>query len=373
MRETIRRLLGPLAVYRAVLVALPIAASFVLPPLFDSRTFLAQFQTDAATPGRAMLLETFDSQHYLHLSVYGYQPGATTLAFWPLWPGLIFLGRLFGLTPLLSALVMSYLCSIAGLIVFHRLAAIDLGESGADVALLALLAYPTAFYFALPYSESLFFLLIVLLFYGLRTSSLRMAIIAAALIPLTRPVGAFIVIPLLAHVVSLRERRSLRDFAPIAAACAGVALYFMFMAITTGDAFSAFGAQKWFASHGSLARLLDPAAFFHVLFGPGPMRAFTGSMLDRVFFAFYLAMLVPIWRLNRTYFVYALMLGMIPAVTLYFASFSRYTLVLFPIFIVMGREFSKERAKLWLPVIVAISLAVQTLLYILHCNSHWVA
>jgi hypothetical protein len=200
-----------------------------------------------------------------------------------------------------------------------------------------------------------------------------MATIAAALIPLTRPLGAFIVVPLLVHLVSSRERRSLRDAAPTAAACGGIALYFLFMAITTGDAFAAFGAQTWFASHGSLGRLLDPAAFFRVLFGPGTLRAFTGSIFDRVFFAFYLAMLLPIWRLNRTYFAYVVALGMIPAVTLYFASFSRYTLVLFPIFIALGRVFSQEHAKVWLPVALAISLAVQTLLYILHCNSHWVA
>jgi hypothetical protein len=327
-----------------------------------------------ATPGRAQLLETFDSQHYLHLSVYGYQRGATTIAFWPLWPACIFVGRLFGLTPLLSALLMSTVFSIAGLIVFHRLAALDLGESGADVALLVLLAYPTAFYFALPYSESLFFLVVVALFYGLRTSNVTLATVAATLIPLTRPVGAFIVIPLLVHLLAWRERRiAARDLAPIAGACAGVALYFAFMAMVTGDPFAAFHAQKWFASHGSVGRLLDPAGFFGALFGPGKMRAFTGSVLDRTFFAFYIAMLVPIWRLNRTYFAYALALGMIPAVTLYFASFSRYTLVLFPIFIVLGKALSTERAKLWLPAILAISLAAETLLYILHCNSHWVA
>ncbi len=375
MRETVRRLIAPLIAYRVVLVALPLLSTYILPPLFDAGVFRGQFQTEAATPGRAQLLETFDAQQYLHLSVYGYQPGQGPIAFWPLWPGCIALGRLLGLTPLVSALLLSNALAIAGALVFHRLAALDIGQSGADVALLLLLAYPTAFYFALPYSESLFFLLVVVLFLALRTSQIAIATTAATLTPLARPVGAFIVIPLLVHLFFVRRERSWerRDVAPIGGACAGVALYFAFMTIATGDPFAAFGAQKWFASHGSLQRLLDPVAFVQVLFGPGKLLAFTGSLLDRIFFAFYVAMLVPIWLFNRTYFAYALVLGVIPAVTLYFASFSRYTLVLFPMFIVLGKALSTDRAKVWLPAILAISIAVQTLLYILHCNSHWVA
>ncbi|MCZ7639554.1 MAG: mannosyltransferase family protein [Verrucomicrobia bacterium] len=115
---------------------------------------------------------TWDAEHYLYLSCHGYGPGVRSVAFYPLWPLLVrALAPLAGGDHLLAGLVLANLLSLAGWVLFHRLCARRFGERTADLALTLLVAFPGALFFQFLYTEALFFLLLMGLWWGAGTAA----------------------------------------------------------------------------------------------------------------------------------------------------------------------------------------------------------
>ena len=91
--------------------------------------------------------------------------------------------------------------------------------------------------------------------------------------------------------------------------------------------------------------------------------------LNRLFFvAFVLVVTFAYKHLNRTFFVYSLVLGLLPALLTDLASYMRYTAVLFPLFIFLAMKL-KDKAECYL----LISLPLQALFLLAHCLFDWVA
>jgi hypothetical protein len=70
---------------------------------------------------------------------------------------------------------------------------------------------------------------------------------------------------------------------------------------------------------------------------------------------------------------YSLPAAIVPAMSLSMMAFTRYALVLFPVFIVGGRLLSSPRRKWWFCVVAAASLSLQILLLIRHVHWDWAA
>jgi hypothetical protein len=261
-----------------------------------------------------------------------------------------------------------------------------------------MLAFPGALFFSFPYSESLYLVVLLGFFWALESERWRWTAVLCFLLPLARPIGIFILLPLtwslwvkrrplfiqntLNHLerklgwdwekpmarlpaatasqsipadaaASKSKRRSAgppwrlpKQFVPwLLALCPllGYATYFGLMHIWTGNASEGFDAQRNYPNSPSLANILDIKGFLHAFADFKTLDGMMDSALDRFFFLLFLALLIPIYRLNRTWFFYALLAGLVPAMTSWFMSYRRYVIVLFPVFAVMALKLEKAR------------------------------
>lgn len=150
-------------------------------------------------------LAKWDTQHYLAIALDGYVEGVPALppvearpAFFPLYPGSVHVFSGFSADPavvMLAAYAVSLACFFGALTLLHRLTAIEIGERFARPTLLLLAFFPTAFFYGIPYSESMFLLLAVGAFLAARTGHWAVAGIVLALASATRAPGILLIVP----------------------------------------------------------------------------------------------------------------------------------------------------------------------------------
>lgn len=147
----------------------------------------------------------WDAQHYLAIAWDGYVEGHAGLppvelrpAFFPLYPGVVRVFSGFGASPglvLIVAYLVSLACFFGALVLLHRLTTIELGERYAKPTLMLFAFFPTAMFFGIPYTESMFLLLAVGAFLAARTGEWDIAGICLGLVSATRVPGLLLVIP----------------------------------------------------------------------------------------------------------------------------------------------------------------------------------
>lgn len=359
-------------------VFLAVFLSFhLLPPIFDTDGYLERFHWPADDPsGVHWMFKTWDSSHYLFLSEQGYTSAGASAAFHPLWPALIRLASpIFG-SSLVAALVLANLLSLVGLVVLHRLAAGVADEPAADSALLLALAYPGAFFYCLPYTESLFLLITVGVFALIARGRTGAAAWLSVLAAPARAVGVFLVIPLGWRLVAdwRGGRRPWWHCAAAVAPLAGMALTLGTMWVETGDLFAGFHAQARYASQGAIVKLLQPVAFLRSLIDVWGVHGVLHSGIDRVLFLLMVGGVGATARFERRigpWTLYSAAMVLVPAMTMSFMSFTRYPTVVFPIFIAAGAALSGERFRELRWTVISLLLMIQLFLLIRHVNALW--
>lgn len=367
-------------------------------------------------PNLSSRFATWDIAHYLQLSQEGYKAGSASCAFYPLWPLVIRAATaLTGGWPVLTSLVLTNVLSLIGLWLLYQLVERHFGASVSLDSLILMLAFPGALFFSFPYSESLYLVILMLLFWSLELKRWFWTSLAAFLLPLTRPVGIFIVLPLTWFLYeqwrnvspdsepvtgggTFGERTAQGGSRPESSDCSsrsksalippgfrwsgltsaatdrigrfahrqwllllcpllGCATYFGTMYAWTGNAFEGFEAQKAYPNSPSIKNMFDLPAFWSAFTNVLNLDGMMNSALDRGFFLLFLALLPAVWKLNRTWFWYVLPTGLVPAMTSYFMSYRRYIMVLFPLFIVLAQLLAKgPRWMFWYYVILLAAL-----------------
>lgn len=368
------RVAGSLAAYKLFLLAFVGALPWLWRGAFNLSNFSANFHWPPdAVPSWSTLFATWDSQHYLYLAEKGYVPGAVSNSFYPLWPCLLrVLAPLFLGSLLACGLALSNLLSLQGLRDFYLYIKEGRDEAAARGALLFLLAYPGAFFFGLPYSESLYLALAAALLLNLRRERFGLAAVFMFLLPISRAQGVFAALP---YWYALRRagRRRWEDAGYWVAPLLGVCADLGFMLYSTGDAFERFRVYRdVYHQTASLSRVLDLPAlardFFHLV----SWSDIAGSPLDRLWLVLLLACLPALWKKDRLLFVYTLPIGLFPIVTVGYVSYTRYFLAVFPVFLVVA-DFFAGRPRVWRWAALAASWALQLALLARHANNYWVA
>lgn len=367
------KLLLPLLVYKFFVFALIFLSIKLLPSIFNTTQHYFNFHWPmSAPPDSWSMLKTWDGEIFLHLSRTGYQEGSPTTVSFPLWPFLIHLfAEVTGGHYLAAGLILANLFSLAGLILFHHLIASSFDEPVANISLLLLLCFPGAIFLSFMYSEALFLFLSVLFFICLKSSRYRTVFAVTFLMSLTRSVGIFCLLPLIWQLAARKEKptRWLCCLGPLS----GMAVYFLIMHKATGNPFTGFEDQKKYLAQASLSKIIDVMGFIKAFFNfPLEIHGYLNSALDRLWFLWFAAALFFLWKRNKTYFIYALAMGLVPAMSLSFMAYTRYFLVVFPVFVVTAELFVKNKNGAWLWLTCAVLFSLQIIFLLRHVNNYWV-
>jgi Mannosyltransferase (PIG-V) len=167
-------------------------------------------------------LAKWDTQHYLAIAYDGYAESYSGLppfenrpAFFPLYPGTVHVLSGFGADPalvLIAAFVVSLACFLGALVLLHRLTVIEIGERYGRPVLLLFAFFPTALFFGIPYTESMFLLLAIGAFLAARLGRWPQAGLVLALASATRVPGLLLIVPV--AMLYLYGPRADRDPAP---------------------------------------------------------------------------------------------------------------------------------------------------------------
>jgi hypothetical protein len=352
----------------------------------------------------------WDSEHYLHISEKGYEAGSGVCAFYPLWPMAVrCFSPLVGGNHVVGGMVLANLVSLASFFLFFRLVKRRLGESVAWLALAPRLAIPGSLFFHFNYTEGLFFMLLMLLCIGLEDGHIGLIIIAGFLLPLTRAVGVFCIAPIFLYVtihndharsflmrlttkfkwdlkafqwflqeqpgvVGLGERnvypRSVVTYWLVLAPIFGWILYLILMWWWTGNPFEGFAAQKFWGVQ-SVGNLFNVSKFVIGFLTPTTWHEFNGSFLDRCVFLMCIVTLPRIWRLDKTWFLWAVVLAVVPAVSGTFVSFTRFASVAFPVFIALAAFLIKPERRILRCLIIEAFCILHIVLLWRFVNYSW--
>jgi hypothetical protein len=343
----------------------------------------------------------WDGANYAVIAGQGYH-SLWMAAFFPALPAVEhMLAPLTGGNPAVAGMLAANTAELGALGLFRVLAERELGRAPARRALLYLALFPTAFFFAAPYTESLFLLLSVGAFLALRRERWLVAGALAALATLTRSPGILLILPLAAQCAlalrdagawsyergggglrvawgRLRPREGLVMLAGLLLPCAAFAGYTVYLHNQLGR----WDALAYAQAHGGGRELAWPWVGFLrdaralVQLGFDPNRFQAHILLDTAFALAFIALAVAtIRRVALPYVLYAwaclLQAICTPAHNwLALSGIMRYMLVAIPIFFVLGRWGERrgvERALLWamLPL-----LALFTAVFVL---KGWVA
>jgi hypothetical protein len=370
---------------------------------------LPQRWTPKGGPSFASHFSGWDAGYYLSLSEQGYHAGDSACAFNPLWPLLVrVVSPLAGNRPLIGGLVLANVLSAAGCLLFFVVAGKRFGAKAAKLALLFLVAFPGSLFFQFAYSEPLFFLLVMLLWWGIERRCYGATAAAAFLLPLARGVGVFALLPLAWHVLepasdwaSNRIRRAVarlginarggrasqsREMGPaqagfplrpvvrrvwlLAPPLAGFGSYLALMAWWTGNPFEGFTAQKYWGVH-SVWNLVDLPKFALGFVSPTTWHAFTGSLLDRCVFVLVLYLMPVIFRLGKDLTAWTVMLAWVPAMSGTFTSFTRFASCAFPLFIGLGVFFSRPDRRAGRFLLLGVFVILHAVLVWRYVNCLW--
>lgn len=219
------------------------------------------------------------------------------------------------------------------------------------------------------YTESLFFLLVIVAFYAMRKEYWFLVGIAVFLLPLTRAVGVFILVPLAWQL--WEEKKLFKNWLLLLVPLAGYGAYFGLMYIFTGNALAGFDAQQAFPHAPSIANILNLSGFWNSFMNMQSIYGMRNSILDRAFFLLLLALLPFVWKLNRTWFFYTLLMGVVPAMTNWFMSYRRYIIVCFPIFVVLAIQMEKSKHKRFYWYYIGLLALLQIVAIVLTANYSW--
>jgi Gpi18-like mannosyltransferase len=287
-------------------------------------------------------LSNWDGGHYLGIAREGYSE-KFQYAFFPLYPLLIKLLHSIIQNYLLSAILISAVSTFFGLHLLYRMLTEDFNKQSLrskdlkKLALkvsLALLFFPTSFFFLTAYSEGLFFFLSIAAFYLFRKNKLFWATIVLGLVSATRIAGLAVVAAIWIDIFT-REGLSRKNWI-ILLAPFGFVLYCIYLFQQTGDPFYFITAEN----HWQRSLVTPGIGFWEAIkniTGSGFLTVDFNILLDLLFAIFGVGFAVRAFRFLPLYLsVYALLSVLLPLFTPTLSSMPRFLLPVFPIFILIA-------------------------------------
>ncbi|HLI08722.1 MAG TPA: hypothetical protein VKV40_19315 [Ktedonobacteraceae bacterium] len=339
----------------------------------------------------------WDANAYVRIAFQGYKNLPDT-AFFPLWPSVMHLGGwLLGpdyqSSYYVAGLLISNICFFFTLVLLYLLLAEDFEPSLASRALFYLSFYPYALFFFLGYSESLFVLLCVAVFFFLRRRKMLDWWVAGGLgflATLTRSTGVMLCIPFfvvyLKHFWLSGEREQSRllqklvALLPLVLIPAAILAYLAYLGHVTGNPFI-FQWEEAHYWHRQFSPLWSTFAvpIQRILVYPFFSLTVVQNLVDLAFILLPVIALIVGWKLLPLHYslfalgimLFSLSFTLSPQHSLNtLASEPRYMMSAFPVFIIFAIWGKRQRFNQFYLAIAIAMLAVNSLLFVTH---YWVA
>jgi Gpi18-like mannosyltransferase len=328
----------------AIILAIKIF-SFILAPL--SWLVLKNQFVDVIS-----LWNRWDAPHYVYIAKNGYTAvgeGRYFIVFMPLYPFLIRLLAFFTKNYPFAAMLISNFASLLAGFYLYKLVKIDYSHPTAIKSVFYLSIFPTSYFLIAGYTESLFLFLTIGCFYYARKGNWLPAGVTGMLASATRITGLILIPSLLyeylwqkskskSKLKSKYESKNVKDALFLCMIGFGFISYLLLNYIIWGNIFAFLEIQRehWFKHLAPPWEGLLGALWSISWRDPGGKVLVGGAEL--VFGLFGLAGIIYaiITKLRPSYTIYMLLTWLAVASTSYWLSMPRYTLSLFPIFIILA-------------------------------------
>jgi hypothetical protein len=322
----------------------------------------------------------WDAGWYLSLSRDGYQfvPGQqSNAAFFPAYPFLVRLVHLFSFSDsdaswLNAGIVVSHLMLLLALIYLYLLVRFDFDVQVAQRSVLYVLIFPTTLFFSAVYTESCFLAVAVASVYHARRGQWWLSGLFAAAAVLTRSPGIVLALPLGLEYLRQRNfdvRKITWNIFALALIPLALAAFLYYMQWRFGNAFATRDAQfAWSTTTTGLAWPWNTVIDFFR--GPITFHGGPRSKIDFVFTVLCFALgLIGAFRLPAVYSIYTAASFLFTIGWGSFGGMSRYSLIIFPIFVVLALA-GRTPAFHW--ALVTISSGLAAFFMILFAHWGWV-
>ena len=316
----------------------------------------------------------WDSLRHVRLAQIGYagvgSERADLIGF-PLFPWLVRLFTLVFRDYLISGFVVSGLALLAAGLLLHKLVLKDFPDSTARNSVWFMLIFPTAYFLHINYNESLFIALTVGCFLAARQGDWSLAGILGFFVCLTRFNG-LVVFPALLMEILLQHRESRRrqrEWLWIFAVPLGFGIYLLLNQYAADDAFAFLTIGKENFQKSFSMPWNGIGGVFNLMWSPEIALAQMSGVQEFVFLVLGgVATIVCGFMLRPTYTVWMAGNWFLFASSGFILSVPRYTLVMFPIYILFAR-FAERR--FWYSVITVWSLLFLSFFITKFVQGHW--
>lgn len=342
--------------WRSIAIVVSIKALLFL---FAGQSFqVLQNQRVAGVRGWFELWNRWDSLNYQKLAEFGYSATGELqplLVFYPLYPWTV---RLFAFVTrdyLVSAFIVSTLASLATAIVLQRLVELDYSKELAQRAVWFLFIFPTSYFLHIGYTESLFLMLALSAVFAARKQRWLLAGVFGALTCLTRANG-LVLMPVLVVEAGHQywtTRRWRWQWLCIGLVGLGFGGYLLLNKHVTGDPFAFTSLMRQFFSK-SLSSPLTGIDNAIGSMSRDPSEAEMIGTQEVLFIALGFVCTIVSWlKLRPAYSVWMTGNWLLFVCVSFVLSVPRYTLTMFPIFILFAMLAAR---RVWLTVITVWSI-----------------
>jgi hypothetical protein len=314
--------------------------------------------------------DQWDFGYYQKIAEFGYSRNDGSTAFYPLFPWLMGLVTYISKSYLAAGLIISGIASIIAAILLRRLVRLDYPAGVAMRSVWFFLIFPTAYFLHVGYSESLFLALALACLLAARIQRWWWAGVLGAFCWMTRGVGAVLVPTLIVEATQQywAKRCWNRQWLWIAVVPVGFAVYLFINLHVAGNPFAFLQTRKISFEQSFALPSVGIRQALWALY-PTPREAEMVGVQELSFAALGFICTIVSWIKLRP--IYAMWMTASLALFIsvnFLQSIPRYTLTMFPIFILFALL---GRNPFWAGVITVWSLLLFTLFAVLFARGEW--
>lgn len=309
----------------------------------------------------------WDTYWYMDIVHNGYHlQKDNTLAnvvFFPLYPFLIkVLGTVLSDNFVLAGWLISMTALVAGCAYFYRLVKEFHPDIDPELPILLMLVFPTAFFFDIVYTESLFFFISVACFYYVLKRRFAVAGLFALLGALTHSNGVFLGLPILwetARIYGWKDALFSKRIIPMAMPAIGMFSFLLYDYLEFKDFWLFFRIESAWGRSFSIN-------WDH--FSPFSHPSIVNMCIDISFTILIVTAIVLVWKkLSPLYSVFMSLTVLAALTSGTLMSIGRYSLVLFPLFILLSKVRNRTFLQSWI-FASSLFLALDIILFV---NNYW--